>query len=200
MQTSVPMDADVPVADAELTAAARHQARLAEAVRGLRTRAGTGELERWLLIIGGTLVPLGFIVILLGWWGVARKPQLYSQLSYLASGGLIGLGLVFTGGFVYFAYWLTRLIRDGRRENASIVDALNRIEAALASGAAGAAGPSDGAAVAGVGNGDTPLVATRNGTMYHRTDCPVVANRPNLRRVTPGAKGMHPCKICEPPV
>jgi hypothetical protein len=36
--------------------------------------------------------------------------------------------------------------------------------------------------------------------MVHRPDCPVVANRPGVRRVKAGTSGFEPCKICEPDV
>ena len=34
--------------------------------------------------------------------------------------------------------------------------------------------------------------------MFHRPDCPVVANRPGVRKVKAGTAGFEPCKICEP--
>ena len=36
------------------------------------------------------------------------------QIPYVVSGGLLGLGLIFLGGFLYFGYWLALLVRDGR--------------------------------------------------------------------------------------
>ena len=55
---------------------------------------------------------------------------------------------------------------------------------------AGGAGPG-GAGAGGV------LVATANGSMAHRPDCPAVAGRDNLRTVT-AADGLKPCGICQP--
>jgi hypothetical protein len=173
-------------------AGAARQARLAAAVARLRTRGGDGSLDRWLLVVGGTLLPLGLLVIVLGWWGVSHKPQLYSQLSYLVSGGLLGLGLVFAGGFTYFAYWLTRLVREGREQSIRTADALARLEGLLAAG-----GAAPGAGVAS-GNGRATLVATATGSMVHRPDCPVVANRDRLVAVAADEPGYTPCKICEP--
>jgi methylphosphotriester-DNA--protein-cysteine methyltransferase len=42
------------------------------------------------------------------------------------------------------------------------------------------------------------FVATATGSMLHRPDCPVVANRPGVRKVKAGTPGFEPCKICEP--
>ena len=83
--------------------AADRQRRLASAVRTLRTRAGGADGARLLLIAGGVLIPLGFIVILLGWYGASHTVNLWEQIPYSISGGTLGLGLVFAGGFSYFA-------------------------------------------------------------------------------------------------
>src|SRR5436190_1552645 len=45
------------------------QERLAGRVGRLRTRGGGGNLDRWLLLTGGVLMPLGFLVVVLGWIG-----------------------------------------------------------------------------------------------------------------------------------
>ncbi len=173
-------------------AAAERQSRLATRVKTLRTRAAAGQLDRWLLIIGGVLLPLGVLLILLGWLGASRTILPFEQIPYLVSGGLLGIAFVIIGGFVYFAYWQTLLVRDTRAERRELVDALYRIERLLAGGGLISA------------NGqlpaydDTQLVATENGSMIHRTDCPVVLNRENLRAVSPDEPGLRPCSICDP--
>jgi hypothetical protein len=40
-------------------------------------------------------------------------------------------------------------------------------------------------------------VTTEKGTMFHRPDCTVVADRTDLRRVSADTK-LRPCKICDP--
>ena len=55
--------------------------------------------RRW-CSVGGALLPLGVVVIALGWYGVAHSPFAFEQNSYLISGGLFGLGLVLVGGFL----------------------------------------------------------------------------------------------------
>src|SRR4051794_9899716 len=173
-------------------AAAERQSRLATRVRALRTRAGTGQLDRWLLIIGGILLPLGVLLILLGWLGASRTILPFEQIPYLVSGGLLGIAFVIIGGFVYFGYWQTLLVRDTRAERRELVDALYRIERLLAGGALITA---DGELPAYDG---TQLVATETGSMVHRQDCPVVLNRDNLRFVTGDEPDLRPCSICDP--
>ena len=161
------------------------QARLAAAVANLRTRQQI-PIERWLFIAGAVMLPLGVAFILLAWYGAAHKPLIIQQFPYLLSGGVLGLGLMFAGGFLYFGYWVTRLVQENRRHTEQLLAALGRLEGRL--GEAPEPSPS--------GNGT--LVATATGTMLHRPDCPVVVGRQGLRKVKPDAKGFEPCKICDP--
>jgi hypothetical protein len=115
--------------------------RLATAVQGLRTRAAGGNLDRWLLVIGGTLMPLGVLLIILGWLGASHTPLQFEQTPYLISGGILGLALVVGGGFVYFAYWQTLRVRESREQSRELLAALGRVEGLLASGASTAGGP-----------------------------------------------------------
>ena len=163
-------------------------ARLADRVARLRTRATTGNLHIWLLIIGGVLMPLGFMLILLGWLGASRTPLPFEQTSYLISGGILGLAFVISGGFVYFAYWETVRIRESREQSHQLNSTLLRLESLMQ--AAGVA-TGEGAAA------DT-YVATASGSIFHRQDCTVVAGRTDLREVDPEADGLAPCRICDP--
>jgi hypothetical protein len=174
-------------------AAAERQSRLATRVKGLRTRAAAGQLDRWLLVVGGVLLPLGVLLILLGWLGASRTVLPFEQIPYVVSGGLLGIAFVIIGGFVYFAYWQTLLVRDTRAERRELVDALYRIERLLAGGALITA---DGELPA--YDDHSALVATENGSMVHRQDCPVVLNRENLRVVTGHEPELRPCSICDP--
>src|SRR5205823_14925534 len=115
---------------------------VAAQVRGLRTRAGTGRLDRWMLVVGGVLMPLGALLIVLGWVGASRTPLPFEQNDYLISGGLLGLGLLIVGGFVYFGYWQTVRIRESREQTAELTNALGRLETLLT----GAAVPEQGSA------------------------------------------------------
>jgi hypothetical protein len=111
--------------------AAQRQARLAGAVRALGTRAGGPERARVLLVLGGVLVPLGIALILLGWSGAAHTTDLFEQIPYIISGGLLGLAVLISGGVCYLAFWLTQLVYATRRDAADTRAALQRIEQAL---------------------------------------------------------------------
>ena len=167
-------------------------ARLAERVRALRTRAGSGWLDRGMLVLGAVLMPLGVLVILLGWLGVSHTPLPFEQNSYLISGGILGLALVFAGGFVYFAYWQTVRIRESREQTAQLTAALGRLETLLTSGGASSA---DGRRTATAAGG---FVATPSGSIFHRADCTVVAGRDDLSAVNPARTKLEPCRICTP--
>jgi hypothetical protein len=178
---------------------------LADRVRGLRTRAGTGELDRALLIVGGVLLPLGVLVVFLGWLGTSHTVLLFEQIPYLVSGGMLGLALVVVGGFVYFTYWQTILVRESRAHNRALLATLDRIEGLLGQTGALPASPAAPArpgrparSAPLVASADGQLVATATGTMLHRRDCSVVAGRENLRLVAVGTPGFEPCRICQP--
>ena len=202
-----------PVLADETEATSRYK-KLAEGVRSLRTRAGEADTARVLLIVGGVLVPLGIVLILLGWLGAARTPRVFEQVPYLISGGVLGLALVFAGSFCYFTFWLTQLVLAARQDAADTRDALGRIETLLATALAEQAEQRQVAAVAldGVNRVDcvtrrarplsspigaaVPFLATSNGSMYHLPTCPTVAGREGVRQVS--GEGLTPCRICEP--
>ena len=164
--------------------------RLTEAVAHLRTRAAGGRLDSWMLILGGVLMPLGFLLIILGWVGASRTPLPFEQTPYLISGGILGLALVIGGGFIYFAYWQTLRVRESREQAEQLVLALGRLEALLASGASTTGGSSTGVTAG--------FVATPNGSIFHRPDCTVVAGRTDLTSVNPQRTKLEPCRICDP--
>jgi len=169
-------------------------ARLRSAVGRLRTRGGRPrEIERWLMLAGAAMIVVGIPVILLGWFGAARTPYVFEQVPYLISGGLLGLALAVVGGLLYFAYWVTRQIQETRRQTEETNSALSQIRDLLASGAAANAAASPHAVT---GNG--AFVATSKGSMFHRSDCVVVAGRDDLIVVESDAPGLEPCKICDP--
>lgn len=163
--------------------------RLSDQVRRIRTRASAGSLDRYLLIAGGVLMPVGVLLIILGWVGASRTPLPFEQNDYLISGGILGLALVVAGGFTYFAYWQTVRIRESRTQTMELTSALNRLETLLSGGAAGAAG--------GVG-GAQSYVATASGSIFHRPDCAAVAGRDDLSPVDPATTKLRPCRICTP--
>jgi hypothetical protein len=174
--------------------------RLADAVRNLATRASRPEAERVLRLAGPVLLPTGAIVILLGWYGAANTTRVFLQIPYLISGGLLGLGLMFAGGFLYFARWITDLLDESRRTAAEAHEvaertavALERIERLLEERAVTVTSERPAAAAEAAS-----LVATERGSMLHRPDCRLVTGRPT-RPATAG-EGLRRCQICRPPV
>jgi hypothetical protein len=175
-------------------------ARLREGVRTLKQGGGPVNLnERALMIVGGVLAPLGLLAVLLGWYGAARTPNLFEQIPYLISGGLLGLGLVFLGALLYFTHWITELVKETRSQSRAVLDAIGRLEEAVARSANGAAsnGHRDTASVAATVAASVPLYATERGSMAHRESCAIVAGKPSLRSVTPD-DGLDACKLCDP--
>ena len=166
------------------------------AVQRLRTGGQLGVSERTLMVLGGVLAPLGLVLVLLGWVGASRTPNVFEQVPYLISGGLLGLGLVFLGAFLYFAHWLTELVKEHRTQSAALLDAIGQLRDDLAAAApavtAVAASPVDGR-----GREAGTLVVTSRGSMVHRPDCIVVAGKGDVRPVT-AADGFTPCKLCDP--
>jgi hypothetical protein len=166
-------------------------------------RAGVAISERWLFTIGGALAVGGIALVIVGWAGTSRTVLVAGQIPYLVSGGLLGLALVFLGGFLYFGYWLAVLVREsGERGESDRADferlrsgleqatvALESVVRLMQSGEAGAP------VVASAGH--ERLVATSTGTMVHRADCPAVAGRDNVR-VVDDIGSLKPCSICNP--
>jgi hypothetical protein len=187
-------------------AAERRFARVAEQVRSIRGRSGTLRADTWMLYVGGLLMPLGVLLIVLGWAGASRTPFGFEQTPYLISGGLLGLGLLFAGGFLFFGSWLARVAITSQRT----AEQLAQLSAQLADGGFAAAASGNGAPkradTAGPGKASTVraassgrLVATATGTMLHRADCPIVASRDNVRTVTAKEQNsLQPCQICSP--
>jgi hypothetical protein len=178
----------VASADTGEAAASDRMTKLSTDVRGLRTRKSGARLDRFLLIGGAILMPLGVVLIILGWANASRTTVLYEQNNYLISGGILGLGVVIIGGFLYFAYWQSVRVHESRTQAADLTRAVGRLEALLAGGAVvGIADPTE-----------TTFVATSSGSIYHRADCPVVDGRDDLSNVDPATTQLRPCRICTP--
>lgn len=178
------------------SARAEREARFVAGVRTLRVGGAVIQLnERILLVLAGIVAPLGLVLVLLGYHGASRTPYLFEQVSYLISGGLFGLALVFLGSFFYFAHWLTQLVKEHRVQSAAMLGALQRLQDEVARQRDGqrATGVTDNGHHADV----DVLVATAHGTMAHVPECVVVAGKRGLRQVTAG-DGLVPCKLCEP--
>ena len=145
-------------------------------------------LQLVLFWAGAILLPLGLVVIVLGWYGAANTPYQYDQLSYLVSGGLLGLGLTFAGGFLYFGAWLARIAADNRESAKRLADTL----LVLADVTSRAAATSDAVDVSGL-----PVTAGAGATM-HRRDCALIAHRDDLSPVGEDNGHLTSCRVCRP--
>lgn len=180
--------------------AADRQAALAAGVESMRVGRGRFSVsERTLLVLGGVAVPVGIAVILLGWFGAARTSNVYEQIPYLISGGVLGLALVFLGGFLYFAHWLTQLVHDQRAASRAVTDAVDRLTAAVERQRAASPAPPAWAEQPRLPDDadGTGLVATSAGTLAHRPTCRIVAGKAGVRPVRAG-EDLAPCRLCLP--
>jgi hypothetical protein len=171
------------------------QRRLTRAISSVRTRTKATDAARVLLFIGSIAAPLGLVLIVLGWYGASHTPNVYEQIPYSISGGMLGLGLVFSGGFAYFAYWMTQLVRATRRDTAETRAVLERIEYLLSGG------HSEATAAASMVSELVPAqtyVATAKGTLYHRPDCASVAGKKGLKKINKATTTLSSCRICNP--
>ena len=156
------------------------------------------DIDRAQLIGGGTLIVLGLAAIIIGWLGAANTGFEFEQIPYLISGGLLGLALCFLGGFVYFAYWITRLVRESRTQSERAADILDQIVHSLNGSGPNVAASARARAPQPIAGGSGEFVATKSGTFYHLPDCSAVEGRKGLRKVSPQTRGLEPCRICDP--
>ena len=157
----------------------------AEERAGDTPRAVDERVQRGLFIAGCVLLPLGLAVIALGWYGAAHSPYPFQQTPYLISGGLLGVGLVLAGGFLYFGHWLARMAASTRHDTELLLAALARVTPAAAEPTRDVRVPAQ------------RLVVTPTGSMVHRPDCPIVASRDDVREAPAGAD-LRPCRVCDP--
>lgn len=100
------------------------------AAMGIRTPEA--ERERWALIGGVAAMVLGLLMIVGGWWGASGTTVVVEAVSYLISGGVLGLGLIVIGAalFVrysstrYLRYWLIRMIYEEQANADRVVEAV----------------------------------------------------------------------------
>lgn len=106
--------------------------RLAALDRGVgRVRRYDWDIRQIMLVVGAVAMALGFVAIVLGWYGAAHSAFLFQEVPYLISGGLLGVALVAGGGFLFFAAWLVRMIEENRDANARLVRTLDRVDRIL---------------------------------------------------------------------
>jgi len=158
-------------------------------------RTGAQVLQTVLFAAGAVLLPLGLVVIILGWYGASKTPYQYDQLSYLISGGVFGLGLTFCGGFLYFGAWLARIAADQRDASRQLSDTLLVLADVVSRNNALAQGRSTASQLPDAGS---VLVFAGQGNTLHRADCPLLSGRDDLRPAGAHADGSTPCRVCQP--
>jgi hypothetical protein len=151
------------------------------------------KIDQVMEIVGIALLPIGLTFILMGWAGAASTGYVFEQIPYLISGGFIGLGLLFAAGSLYLASWISRSSAWNRHQTGLLLDALAELKRVGAVGGSAFAPPGSVN-----GAGATRLVATPRGSMFHLPDCPIVANRDDLREVAKDTDDMNPCGMCSP--
>jgi hypothetical protein len=113
----------------------------AELVR-LRVKPRSKDDEQRLLFAGIVLMPLGLVVVLIGYLGASGTTDFSAQIPYLLSGGVLGLGLTIVGAALFLRYslgrylrfWLLRLIFEEHTTADRQVDALERLGQQIAGG------------------------------------------------------------------
>ncbi len=128
------------------------------------------------------LVAAGFVVMGLGWNGMAGNLNPAAQLPYLVSGGLMGIGLVALGAAL--------MVTQGAREDRQRMEALLQQLVDQGHVTAGSQVPSnvDGLYAAGTSS-------------FHRPGCRLVDGREEISYVTAQeaiARDLKPCRVCQP--
>ena len=148
-------------------------------------------LQAGMFVAGAVLMPVGIVVICLGWYGSAHSHYAYDQNVYLVSGGILGLGLTFLGGFLYFGAWLARLSADQRDAARQLADAVRALSA-------GGAPPAAAQPAAEASGQLADYVLAGAGTTVHRRDCPLIASRGDLHPYLDERSATTTCRVCRP--
>ncbi len=137
---------------------------------------------------GAIMMPLGIVIILLGYYGVANSVYDYEREAYSVSGGFLGLAVTFLGGFLYFGAWLARIAADNNAASRRLADTL-LVLADVTSRAAEVHNPGP--------DTDSLPVTAGDGTTSHRRDCALISHRDDLHPVG-GRTDLTPCRVCKP--
>lgn len=144
---------------------------------------GPDRQVRYGRILGLVFLLVGFVIIGLGWRGMAQVACADCQLPYLLSGGAAGLGLILLGATLIIA----AQFRDERLKLAETLKAVGTaVSKAVASG--GAVSPSE-------------LVVAGKST-YHRPGCRLVEGKTDVDFVSVEVarlNGLSACRVCSPP-
>lgn len=151
----------------------------------MSVKATNDRQVRNISILGLVFATAGFVVIGLGWNGMASVACPDCQLPYLLSGGATGLGLVVFGSAMLVIGRLRaeRIKTDARVEE--LIRATGRVGSAIA-----------------IANGSENGLVLAGRSTYHRPECRLVQGK-ELDKVTveiATAAGLSACRVCDPAV
>lgn len=159
--------------------------------------------RRRLAVAGGSAA-LGAIALVAGWVGVSGTRLISDQLSYLASGSVIGLGLLGLGAMVLIADFMLEQEASIRELRMMLVDLLevgDRAPQHNGNGQAGPASTTEWSLASAPAAGGPDLVGVAGARRVHRPACSLVTAKPNLVSYTveeAAAAELQPCRICTP--
>jgi hypothetical protein len=114
-------------------------------IAGMKIRTPEAEQERWALIGGIVAMGAGLLAIVIGWFGASGTTVITEAVSYVISGGILGLAFIIIGAalFVrysstrYLRYWLVRMIYEEQANADRMVQAAAEVRAAIEQSRAG---------------------------------------------------------------
>jgi hypothetical protein len=123
----------------ESTSSATAVDRLESGVAELHVPEPNADAERLLMKLGVGLPVVGVVLIIIGWFQASGTAFVADQIPMLISGGILGMGLITVGLglFVRFSlarllrFWMARMVVEQQAQTDRMVDALERIEAAV---------------------------------------------------------------------
>ena len=118
------LDASLTTTDTTGAVPTGRDRRLLDGLRRIADRPSGRRIdgERLLFLLGAVFAPLGFLLVLVGWYGSAGSGLVFEQVPYVVSGGLGGLALVIVGCTLYACWWITRAIRDQRERHVELAE------------------------------------------------------------------------------
>lgn len=145
---------------------------------------------------GWASLAAGAVLCVIGWYGISGERFAERQVPYLASCTIPGAALIIAGA-VLLAHGQNALAAARIEElYGLLVDVAKESDESDGSPGSGTAPVAAVTAVSG------ELLMVPGGTLWHRSDCPLVAGKPEAvpvdsRVLASGELG--PCPICEPP-
>lgn len=133
----------------------------------------------------------GLVAVVAGWVGVSGTRLISDQLTYLASGCVLGLFLVGVAAIL--------VVTDYMVEHDRRLDELTEVVGTLAAGLGGSGGAAAPDAPDGAGAGR--IVMVEGATRAHRPSCQLVRGKAGVVSMDAeeaAESGLKPCRICQP--